>query len=350
MGAGDARPLQEGGLRPVTDGKFSGILVLGATGFVGRHLVARLADGGRAPRIAVRDLRRASSVSRYSDGVVVGDLLDPTFLDSALEGVRTVFYLVHSMDAPPGEDFAARDRAVAESVVLATDRAGVERIIYVGGLGDESPARSPHLDSRREVGRILGRGRPSLTTLRAAITIGPGGASFEMVVQLVEHLPVLLCPTWIRTRCQPVGIADLVSYLSGCLDAPATSGRSFDVGGPEVIPYFNLLERIGTRLGRPSRVIVLPVLTPSLSAHWVGLITSVPSGMARTLVEGMRTEVVCRENTIRSLVPVAETTLDQAIDSALAFRPLKPLLARQWVARVLGPRPNESGVWDLVRN
>ncbi len=332
----------------MTGRRFSGILVLGATGFVGRHLVARLAAEGRAPRIVVRDPRRAAGVASHADGVVVGDLRDPMCLGRALGDVRTIFYLVHSMDVPLGADFAARDRTVAENVVRAADRAAVDRIVYVGGLGDESPARSPHLDSRREVRRILEQGRARLTTFRAAIIIGPGSASFEMIVQLVERLPVLLCPTWIRVRCQPIAIADLVSYLVGCLDVPATAGRPFDVGGREVVPYYDLLGRVGTRLGRPSRVIALPVLTPSLSAHWVGLITSVPSAMARTLVEGMRTEVVCRENTIRSLVPVTETPLDSAIDSALALRPLRPLRLRQIVARLAGPRSASRAILDLA--
>ncbi|HLY76907.1 MAG TPA: NAD(P)H-binding protein [Thermoplasmata archaeon] len=332
----------------MTDRKFSGILVLGATGFVGRHLVARLAADGRAPRILVRDPRRAAAVAPHTDGIVVGDLRDPTCLGPALEGVRTIFYLVHSMDVPPGGDFAARDRTVAENVVRAADRASVARIVYVGGLGDESPVRSPHLDSRREVRQILERGRASLTTFRAAIIIGPGSASFEMIVQLVEHLPVLLCPTWIRVRCQPIAIADLVAYLVGSLDVPSTAGRSFDVGGPEVVPYYDLLGRVGRRLGRMSRVIVLPVLSPSLSAHWVGLITSVPSAMARTLVEGMRTEVVCRERTIRSLLPVTETGLDASIDAALVLRPLRPLRGRQILAHLVGPRSPARAVLDLT--
>jgi uncharacterized protein YbjT (DUF2867 family) len=332
----------------MTDRGFSGILVLGATGSVGRHLVARLAAEGRPPRIVVRDRQRAGVVAALADGVVVGDLLDPNCLAAALRGVHTVYYLVHSMDAPTRSDFARRDRKLAENVVRAADRSSVQRIIYVGGLGDESPARSPHLESRREVRRILDQGRASVTTLRAAIIVGPGSASFEMIVQLVEHLPVLLCPTWIRVRCQPIAVADLISYMVGCLDVPATAGRSFDVGGAEVVPYYDLLGRVGRRLGRLSRVVVLPVLTPSLSSHWVGLITSVPSGMARTLVEGMRTEVVCREDAIRSLVPVKETTLDAAIDAALADRPFRPLLARQILARLVGPRSPEHFVVDLA--
>ena len=326
------------------------VLVVGGSGFVGRRLVTALVAGHRPVRVLARDPGSARAVLPPGTDVVAGDLLRPESLGDSLSGVRTVCYLVHSMGgAGSREGFEARDRRAAENLVDAASRAGVERILYVGGLGDESPLRSPHLDSRREVGRILARGTPKLTTLRAAIVVGAGGSSFEMVVQLVEHLPVLLCPSWIRTRCQPIDVRDLVAYLIGCLDAPETEGHAFDVGGPEVLPYFELVGRIGRRLGRYSRVIALPILTPGLSSHWVGLITDVPSSVARDLVEGMRSEVVCRESSIRALVPVPLHPLDEAIDDALAARPLRPLPLRQLGAAVLGTRSADRAVVDVAR-
>ena len=326
------------------------LLLVGGSGFVGRELARRLVSEGRLVRALARRPEVARQVLPSQVRVIGGDLLEPETLGPAVEGVDAIYYLAHSM-APSGtaEGFESRDRRAAQNLVGAATAAGVPRILYVGGLGDESPMRSPHLDSRREVAQLLARGGPKLTALRAAIVVGAGGSSFEMVVQLVERLPVLLCPSWIRTRCQPIDVRDLVAYLAGCLDTPETSGRSFDVGGSEVLPYFDLLGRIGARLGRRSRVVVLPVLTPGLSAHWVGLITDVPSSVARGLVEGMRTEVVCRENAIRSLVPIPLHSLDSALDAALAHRPLRPLALRQLGARVLGTRSETRAVFDLAR-
>ena len=325
-------------------------LVVGGSGFVGRRLVAGLVAAQRPVLVLSRDPVSARRVLPAGAQIVSGDLLRPETLVDLLSGVRAVFYLVHSMGgAGSPEGFEARDRRAAENLVDAASRAGVERIIYVGGLGDESPFRSPHLDSRREVGRILARGAPKLTTLRAAIVVGAGGSSFEMVVQLVERLPVLLCPSWIRTRCQPIDVRDLVAYLIGCLDAPETAGRTFDVGGPEALPYFELIGRIGRRLGRYSRVIALPILTPGLSSHWVGLITSVPASVARDLVEGMRSEVVCREDSIRALVPVPLHSLDEAIDDALEDRPLHPLPLRQLGAAIFGTPSADRAVVDVAQ-
>ena len=323
------------------------ILVVGGSGFVGRRLVAALVGTDRSVRVLARDPAAARPLLPDRVGVVRGDLLRPETLEAALQGVRTVYYLVHSMGGRgPREGFVAQDRRAATNLVAAASRAGVGRIIYVGGLGGGSTVRSRHLDSRQEVEAILGRGDSKLTALHAAIVIGAGGSSFEMIVQLVERLPVLLCPSWIRTRCQPIDVRDLVAYLVGCLDAAGTVARSFDVGGPEVVPYYTLLNRIGARLGRLSRVLVLPVLTPSLSAHWVGFITDVPAPVARDLVEGMRTEVVCRENAIRQFVPVPLHTLEAAIDDALADRPLRPTRMRRLGARLFGTDSADRAVVD----
>ena len=326
------------------------VLVVGATGFVGRALVPALVARGHAVSALVRDPGRGREKLPPEARLIRGDLLDPASLEPAVRGASTVFYLAHSMGAGDRSvRFEVRDRQAAENLVRSAAAAGVARIIYVGGLGDESAARSPHLESRREVARILASGSPELTTLRAAIVVGAGGSSFEMIVQLVEHLPLMVSPQWIRTRCQPIALEDLVGYLVGCLEAPETAGRSFDVGGPDTLPYSELLHRIGDRLGRRSRILVLPILTPGLSAHWVGLITEVPSSMARDLVEGMRTEVVCRENRIRGVLPRPLLSYDEAVDKALESRPLRPLRLRQLLARWIGTRPGQEAIVDLRR-
>ena len=312
------------------------ILVLGATGFVGRRVTEALLARGHP----VRALVRPHGTPRPSPPGLVrvtGDLLDPSELTDAFKGAGTVYYLVHSMASRDRSvDFAHLDRQIAYNTVRAATRAGVERIIYVGGLGRGSNEPSPHLESRQEVEEILASGSPSLTTLRAAIILGAGGASFEMMVQLVERLPAMICPQWIRTRCQPIALDDLVEYLVGCLFEPQTSGRGFDVGGPDVLPYYEMLHRIGDRLGARSWIISTPFLTPRLSSHWVGFITTVSAPMARLLVDGMSTEVTCRENEIRKLVDVRLHSFDEALDLAFADRPLRPLSMRQHLAGLPG--------------
>ncbi len=326
------------------------ILIVGATGFVGRALTERLVREGHRVRALARALGRARRESPTDAKWVVGDLLEPASLPPALRGIPTVYYLAHGMGSSDrAGSFAARDRTAATNLVRAAGEAGVERIVYVGGLGDDAPARSPHLESRREVARILASGRPRLTTFRAAIVVGAGGASFEMLVQLVERLPAMLCPRWIRTRCQPIALGDLVTYLVRSLEVPETVGRSFDVGGPDVLPYYELLNRVGDRLGRRSRLVVLPWLSPGLSAHWVGFITDVPANVARFLVEGMATEVVCRENEVRRWIPLSLLSFDEALDRALAERPLRPLGLRQALAGGLGTKPHHVATVDLTR-
>ncbi len=327
-----------------------GILIVGATGFVGRALTERLVGEGHRVRALVRAVGRVPREPPAGAEWVVGDLLEPATLTPALRGIQTVYYLAHAMGSSDRTgSFAVRDRTAATNLVRAAGEAGVERIVYVGGLGDEAPGRSPHLESRREVARILASGRPRLTTFRAAIVVGAGGASFEMLVQLVERLPAMLCPRWIRTRCQPIAVGDLVTYLVRSLAEPQTIGRSFDVGGPDVLPYYDLLNRVGDRLGRRSRLVILPWLTPGLSAHWVGFITDVPANVARFLVEGMATEVVCHENEIRRWIPLRLLSFDEALDRALTHRPLRPLGLRQALARGFGTKPLHVATVDLTR-
>jgi uncharacterized protein YbjT (DUF2867 family) len=299
----------------------SDILVCGATGFVGKALTERLVRDGQVPRVLTRrpEVARASLPAGVE--VFEGEAVEGTGLDVALEGVSLVYYLIHSMgDRPRSLDFAESDRRAASNFSDAARRAGVDRIIYLGGLGDDAPASSNHLASRREVGRILRSGPAAVTQLRAGIVVGPGGASFEMMVQLVERLPLMICPRWIDRRCQPIALPDLVEYLVGCRRESHTRGETYDVGGPDVLRYSEMLMRVGHLVHRPPCLVILPRFTPGLSAHWVGYITEVSPDLARPIIDGMYVDAVCRDDRIRQVLPIPLQGFDSAVSDALAAR------------------------------
>jgi uncharacterized protein YbjT (DUF2867 family) len=291
------------------------VLVTGATGFVGRRLVPALVDAGHEVTALVRDAGRYDPPPGVR--VVVGDLLDPDSFAAALD-VDAAYYLVHSMTAR--DDFEARDRRAARNFADAASAAGVGRVIYLGGLGEERDRLSSHLRSRREVERVLATGTYDLTTLRAAIVIGPRSAGFEMVVQLASRLPVMVTPRWVRTPCQPIAVADLLAYLVGVLGVPETAGETYEVGGPEVLTYAEMLRRTGRHLGHEPLVLAVPVLTPRLSAYWVGLMTDVPWSVARPLIEGLKNPVVVTDDRLSRLVAVEPTPFDEAVRRAITER------------------------------
>jgi len=289
--------------------------VTGATGFVGSHLVSALSAAGHDVRALVRDPTGYDAAPGVD--VASGDLLEPGSFATALEGIDAAYYLVHSMRA--GSDYAERDRQAARNFRAAADAAGVARTVYLGALGDDDALDSRHLRSRREVGRILAGGRADLTTLRAAIVIGTGSASFRLVRELTERLPVMLTPRWVRTECQPIAIGDVVAYLVGVLDRPETAGETYDIGGPEVLTYADILRRTGRVIhGREPAVVPIPILSPWLSARTIGLVTDVTPTVARPLIHGLTTPVVARDNRIRRSVPVELTTFETAVERAVA--------------------------------
>ena len=298
------------------------ILLTGATGFVGGRLLNSLLERGFTLKCMVRSTEKFLRIFPRFDRrrIVEADLLRPASLAGALEGVELVYYLVHSMggrNLDDAETFAERDRRAAVNFTLAAESAGIRRVIYLSGLGELADNLSRHLASRQEVARILKTGTFKLTLLRAASIIGAGGAPFEMLRYLVERFPVLLAPRWIDTRCQPIDIKDAIAYLIGCMEKPETAGAEFDIGGPEVITYRRLM-KIYARVRRLKRIIVsIPFLTPGISSKGVSLFSPVPSGVTFPLLEGLRNEVICRENRIREIIPLKPTSLEDSICNAL---------------------------------
>jgi len=288
------------------------VLVTGATGFVGKRLVRRLlADG-----VQVRCLVRRQGDLPPGVETVVGDMLSPLTLPPAVEGVDTAYYLVHSMGGGRS-GFEERDRLAARYFREAAERAGVRRVVYLGGLGETGDDLSEHLRSRREVAEILMGGNFRTVVLRAAVIIGAGGASFEMIRSLVMKLPVMVTPRWVSTRCQPIAIGDVIGYLAGVLRVQEAEG-TFDIGGPEILSYREMMEKMARILGRPLLIIPVPVLTPKLSSYWVGLFTPVKPSISMALIEGLANEVVCRDDRIRELVPLPLTPYEEAVRIALA--------------------------------
>ena len=299
------------------------VLLTGATGFIGGRLLNTLSEKGVRVRCLVRPSEKlVTQLPREKHPEIVsGDLLDPKTLGPAMEGIQAAYYLVHSMGGRRIRDtmaFAERDRIAATNFIEAADSAGLERIVYLGGLGETGSRLSEHLSSRLEVARILQSGNPKTTALRAAIIIGAGGASFEMLRYMVERLPVMMCPRWIESKSQPIAVENAIDYLVGCLFKPATAGLTLDIGGPDILTYRELMLLYARVRGLRRFIFTVPVLTPRLSSHWVYLVTPVPAGIVIPLVEGLKNDVVCRDNRIRELVPIRLISMEQAICTALA--------------------------------
>jgi uncharacterized protein YbjT (DUF2867 family) len=296
------------------------VLVLGATGYVGGRLVPRLLQAGYRVRAASRSTQKLKSRNWASHPNVTlfsVDVTDVASLQRAVEGCHAVYYLVHSMDSA-NRDFAETDRIAARNMVQVAEQKGLGRIIYLSGLGEDDGDLSEHLKSRTEVARILKNGRVPLTVLRAAMIIGSGSASFEILRYLVDRLPVMITPKWLSTPCQPIAIRNVLNYLLGCLQHPETTGETYDIGGSDVLTYRELMEIYSDEAGLGRRwIIPIPFFTPRLSSYWINLVTPVSASIARPLAEGLRNPVVCTENRIVQIIPQTLLSSREAIRLAL---------------------------------
>ena len=287
------------------------VTVFGATGTIGRALLPAL-SGHEVVGVS-RQPQRAE------DGVdwVTGDVTDAAVVARALERADAAYYLVHSLGSP---DYAERDLRAAAIVRDAAAQSGTRQLIYLGGLGDDSPDLSDHLRSRRETGNALSAGPVPVTTLRAAMVVGAGSAAFETILALVDRLPGMVTPRWVTSQTQPIALADIVRYLAGVLGREEAYGRAFDVGGPDVMTYREMMERIAALRGKRPLIVEVPFLTPRLSSYWLHLVTPVKAGVARPLVEGLRNATVVRDDSIRGVVPLELTPFDEAARHALVER------------------------------
>jgi uncharacterized protein YbjT (DUF2867 family) len=298
------------------------VLILGATGFIGKRLLPALLENNIKLRLLVRNPSKAEVLLPAGSDVeiVKGDLIKGQGVQESLQGIHTAFYLVHSLGGTnlfKNNEFARMDKRAAENFIKIADNEGLKRLIYLGGLGETGKGLSEHLKSRAEVADILDSGKAAATILRAAVIIGAGGASFEMLRYLVERLRVMTCPKWINTRIQPIAVQDVIQYLEGCLMNPETAGQTFDIGGQDVFTYKEMMQQYAEARGLAKRIIIdVPLLTPILSAYWVDLVTPIPSGIAHPLIEGMKNEVVCKDSRIDQYVPIQKTPFKEAVKTA----------------------------------
>jgi len=302
------------------------ILVSGASGFIGRRLVRRLLLWPGSTNWSIRCMtRNANSLSGYFQDdrgnleFVQADVQNYPELVKALAGVDIAFYLIHSMEGSSKEwkKFAERDRNAAENFAKAVNEAGVSRVIYLGGL-TYAPVQelSKHMRSRMEVGEILKKSNAGVTIFRAAVILGHGGGSFQMLQYLVERLPLMVCPKWVLTKCQPIAIDDVVEYLVRSIETNETKSKTFDIGGPEILTYLDMMVQYGKTLKKSIKIIIIPYLTPRLSSYWIDLITPVKASLARPLIDSLRHEAIVKDNSIANIIPLHLKNFQKSIKIA----------------------------------
>ena len=292
------------------------ILVTGASGYIGGRLVRELSMRGYKVRAMVRS--HVAHYQRMWPGVevVIADALNPQTLGIALNGIHTAFYLIHSLLLGP-RDFTDADNRAAQNFAQTAERCNIRRIIYLGGLGDVGSNLSKHLRSRIQVADELQKGTVPVTVLRAAIIIGSGSASYDIIRHLITTLPLINIPASINTRCQPIAIVDVIKYLVGCLELPATTGRSFDIGGKDILTYQQMLEELSILLGKRRLFTNFPFFNVSVYAYVVSLVTPVPEPIIRALFEGLKSEVVCQNDSLREMIPFETLTYRESVERAL---------------------------------
>ncbi len=292
------------------------ILVLGATGYIGGRLVPRLIKRKHNVRCLVRSPEKLQAKYQDQVEVVKGDVLQPQTFGSAFHGIDVLFYLIHSM-AGAEKEFERIDRIAAEKVARAARGSGTKRIVYLGGLGQRSEKQSPHLRSRQEVGNILRASGVPVTEFRAAVIIGSGSASFEMMHHLVNRLPLMICPRWVNVKTQPIGIDDVLTYLVESIENEVSVGQTIDIGAPEILTYREMMIAVAKELKLKRTIIPVPVLSPRLSSYWVNLITPIPTSLARSLIESLRYETVCENRKALDLFTFTPTPFEETLRRAL---------------------------------
>jgi uncharacterized protein YbjT (DUF2867 family) len=291
-------------------------LVTGATGFVGGRLARALADAGWTVRCLVRDRSRARDLERCGFEIHEGNVLRPETLEGAGRDVEVAYYLIHAMGRGSGGDFRAREHAGAEAFARMAVREGVGRVIYLGGLGEP---HSRHLRSRHETAGVLAEHGPPLTYFRAGMVVGAGSESYRTLRYLVERLPAMIAPAWLKVPTQPIAIDDVLAYLAAAPDLPESAGREIQIGGPDVLPYGEMLDYMAEALGRrPRPKLPVPLLTPRLSSLWIGLVTPVDAGVARPLIEGLSTETTMTDTSGAVLFDIAPLAFEEALQRAVA--------------------------------
>lgn len=298
------------------------VAVFGASGVIGSALLPLLVREHHVVAVS----RTAQPPTSKTPGIhwIQGDVSSAGDVSRAVKEADVVYYLVHSLGS---EDFERKDREAAENVANACQHAGVKQIIYLGGLGDEAADASPHLRSRHETGELLASGPVPVTTLRAAMIVGKGSAAFETTVALVDRLPVMIMPRWVSTPTQPIAIDDISRYLAGVCGLDAAFGAGFDAGGPEVMTYRQIVERIAKLRGRRVALVEVPILSPRLSSLWLHLVTPVNASVARPLVEGLKNPTVAREERIRTLLPFDLKPFDVVAEETLATHEGNPAIS-----------------------
>ena len=308
----------------VTQTKPYDILVTGASGFIGKKLLNKLTDSG----FTVTAMSRSKYTGTETVKRVQADAFDVESLTAATEGIETAFYLLHSMEGSKKEwaEFANREKQQAQNFLKAATDSGVKRIIYLGGLVNEGLELSKHMKSRHDVGKILASGNIPVTELRASVIVGAEGGSYAMLRYLVERLPLLVCPKWVKSQTQPIAVQNVVDYLVGAMKNPDTSGKILEIGGPDIMTYEQLMRLYSSILNRNLNIIQIPFLTPRLSSYWIDLVTPVKASLARPLVDSLVHDSIVKDKKIEELVPVKLENMTEAINDAIkeakAFKPI----------------------------
>ncbi len=322
------------------------VLVTGGTGYIGGKLVPILIEQGYRVRCLARNPESIVKLGWRDVEIVQGDALRYETLVSAMKGVCVAYYLIHSMES--GEaDFEEKDKQAAENFGRAAKQAGVERIIYLGGLGSHSETLSPHLESRQKTGRVLRESGVPVTEFRAGVIIGSGSLSFELIRYLTERLPLMICPKWVVTKAQPIAVNDVLRYLSEAVRVPESQGKIIEIGGPQVFSYREMILGYAKVRGLRRWLINVPLLTPRLSSYWVGFVTPLESGVARLLIEGLKNEVIVRDKTAADIFSFSPKSYELALNEAFDRNPEREVPTKTAWAGILSSPPKLVGNLDV---